>query len=51
MRQEWLGEENPMLAARMVLDPAGAMRALAPAFKRKEPELEKLFWRSRYVRR
>ena len=51
MRQEWLAEENPILAARMVLDPAGAMRALAPAFKRKEPELEGLFWKSRYVRR
>jgi hypothetical protein len=51
MRQEWLADENPMLAARMVLDPAGSMRALAPAFKRKEPELEKLFWKSRYVRR
>lgn len=50
MRQEWLEEENPMLAARMLLDPAGAMRALAPAFKQREPELEGLFWRSRYVR-
>jgi hypothetical protein len=51
MRQEWLGEENPMLAAQMVFDPAGAMRSLAPGFKRKEPELEGLFWKSRYVRR
>lgn len=51
MRREWIAEENPLLAARLLLDPAAEMRRLAPAFKRVEPELETLFWNSRYVRR
>jgi hypothetical protein len=50
MRREWLAEENLALAAQILLDPAGAVRTLAPAFKRREPELERLFWNSRYVR-
>ena len=50
MRREWLAEENLALAAQILLDPAGAVRTLAPAFKRREPELERLFWSSRYVR-
>jgi hypothetical protein len=50
MRREWLAEENLALAAQILLDPASAVRALAPAFKRREPELERLFWNSRYVR-
>ena len=50
MRQEWLAEENPRLAANMLLDPAGMLRALAPAYKRQEAIMEKVFWNSRYVR-
>lgn len=50
MRREWLHEENPVSALRMLLDPAGTLRALAPAYKRVEPEIENLFWRSRYAR-
>lgn len=50
MREEWLAEENPLLAARLVLDPTTALRDLAPIFKAMEPEMEDLFWRSRYVR-
>jgi hypothetical protein len=50
MRREWLAEENLAMAAQLLLDPAGAVRTLAPAFKRREPELEGLFWNSRYVR-
>ncbi|MEP7228190.1 MAG: hypothetical protein ABI785_12560, partial [Gemmatimonadales bacterium] len=49
MRREWLAEENLALAAQILLDPAGALRTLAPAFKRQEPEMERLFWNSRYV--
>jgi hypothetical protein len=51
MRQEWLAEENLAMAARLALDPAGALRALAPAFKAREQEMERFFWQSRYVRR
>ena len=48
MRQEWIAEENPLLAESMMLDPAGSLRALAPAFKEYEPTADSLFWSSRY---
>ncbi len=51
MRREWLAEENLESAAQILFDPAGALRTLAPGFKRHEPEMEKRFWNSRYVRR
>jgi hypothetical protein len=51
MREEWLAEENLLRAAQLVLDPAGALRDLAPAYKEREPDMERLFWNSRYVRR
>lgn len=50
MRREWMAEENRAEALRMLFDPGGALRALAPAYKRVEPLLERLFWNSRYVR-
>lgn len=50
MRREWMAEENLGQALRMLVDPGGTLRALAPAFKRVEPDLERLFWSSRYVR-
>jgi hypothetical protein len=50
MRQEWIVEENPLLAMRMVADPAGMLRALAPAYKEGESGMEEIFWGSRYVR-
>jgi hypothetical protein len=50
MRQQWLREENPLAALRMLLSPRQALRTLAPAFKEIEPQAEELFWRSRYAR-
>jgi len=50
MREEWLKEENPELAARMVFDPAESLRDLAPRFKQTEAGMEKVFWSSRYAR-
>lgn len=50
MRKEWLGDEQPLRALRMFLSPAEALRELAPAFKKLEPQAEELFWRSRYAR-
>ena len=38
-----------MRAAELFQDPAGALRRLAPDFKRAEPDLEAAFWRSKYV--
>jgi hypothetical protein len=49
MRAEWLAEENPFRAMQLFTNPAAALRALAPEFKRAEPGLEAAFWRSRYV--
>jgi len=49
MREEWLAEENAGRAAQLFLDPAGALRRLAPEFKRAEPGLEAAFWRSKYA--
>jgi hypothetical protein len=49
LRREWLPEADPMKAARMAFDPAGMLRELAPQFKAVEPNLEHLFWSSRYV--
>lgn len=51
MRREWLAEEDQARAWRLILDPAGTLRALAPAYKRQEPGMERLFWNSRYVTR
>jgi len=50
MRDEWLREQAPLKAARLLLAPADALRELAPAFKRVEPEMERLFWASRFRR-
>ena len=49
MRREWLAEENPTRAAQITLDPEGVLRALAPAFKNAEADIERLFWNSRYA--
>jgi hypothetical protein len=50
MRQEWIAEEDPILAMRLLVDPAGMLRLLAPAYKRGEAEMEGIFWGSRYAR-
>lgn len=50
MRQEWMAEQNPLLAAQLLLDPAGMLRRMAPEYKRLEPGMEAVFWNSRYVR-
>lgn len=50
MRREWMAEEDPAMAALMLLDPGQALRRMAPAFKRVEPDMERLFWESRYAK-
>jgi hypothetical protein len=50
MREEWLAEEDAARAGRMLLDPAGTLRELAPAFKRQEAGMEAAFWGSRYAK-
>jgi len=48
MRAEWLAEESPAMALQALADPAGALRALAPAYKAREGALEEAFWASRF---
>jgi hypothetical protein len=49
MRKEWLGDENPLAALRLFADPEQMLKTLAPVYKRLEPDMEKIFWRSRYA--
>jgi len=51
MREPWLADEDPAAAARLFLDPRGALKALAPKFKRIEAEQERIFWASKYAPR
>ena len=50
MREEWLAEENPEMAALVLSDPALALRRLAGSFKAREADLESAFWASRFRR-
>jgi hypothetical protein len=50
MRSEWLAEEDHGRAAELLVDPRGALRRLAPAYKRQEAGMDSVFWRSRYAR-
>ncbi|HSQ63382.1 MAG TPA: hypothetical protein VLM85_09220 [Polyangiaceae bacterium] len=50
MRQEWLRDEDQLAALQLVLDPAAALRKLAPTFKAIEPEMDRVFWQSRVTR-
>jgi hypothetical protein len=47
MREQWIAEEDPAAAVALLRDPEGALRRLAPAWKRMEPGVEKIFWQSR----
>jgi len=48
IREEWLADENPALAAMMLFNPERALRVLAPEFKKIEVDMEEKFWGSRY---
>ncbi len=50
MRPEWLREEDPALLALALARPDAYLHRLAPAFKRIEPDMERLFWSSRFGR-
>jgi hypothetical protein len=47
IRESWLKEESAWQLVRLFLDPRGAMQRLAPAYKRIEPGMERIFWQSR----
>jgi len=50
MRQEWMSEQDAAKALQLLVDPGDALKALAPAYKAVESEIEHLFWSSRYGR-
>ncbi len=50
MRENWLQEEAPLKAALALQFPGLFFRKAAPAFKLAEPQMEELFWNSRYVK-
>jgi len=50
MRDEWLKEENLKKAAFALYFPGLFMKKSAPAYKKAEPLMEKIFWESRYVK-
>jgi hypothetical protein len=47
IRKAWLEEESSIDLVRMLLDPEGAMRRLAPVYKRIEGDMDRIFWQSR----
>jgi hypothetical protein len=48
MREEWLAEEDPEMAAFVLFHPSEALRRMAGPFKEHEPGLEQAFWASRF---
>ena len=49
MRESWLLEEDQEAATRMLLQPGRALKELAPKFKAMEPEMDRIFWESKYA--
>jgi hypothetical protein len=47
IRPSWLPEESALALALFALNPRGEMRRLAPAYKRIEPDMDRVFWQSR----
>jgi hypothetical protein len=50
MRRSWLREHAPLQALRGLADPEGLLRRLAPAYKRLEPDMDRIFWSTRLGR-
>jgi hypothetical protein len=49
MRQSWIAGEDAARAIEMVVDPASALKRMAPEFKQHEKDMERAFWGSRYA--
>jgi hypothetical protein len=47
IRKQWLPEQSSLELARLLLDPRGALRRLAPRYKQLEASMEQTFWQSR----
>lgn len=49
IREEWLKSEDLKAVNRILLNPSGYLKKMAPYYKAQEPEMEKIFWNSRYT--
>ena len=49
LREVWFAEENPAMVTEMILNTGQYFRDLAPQYKKVEADMEKAFWRSKYV--
>jgi hypothetical protein len=49
VRPEWLAEQSPDAMARLLVDPEATLKSLSPAWKRAEPQMEAMFWGSRFT--
>lgn len=47
IRHKWLAEESTDELLRVIVDPEGFLRRMAPNYKRMESGVERIFWRSR----
>ena len=49
LREVWFAEENPAMVTEMILNTGQYFKDLAPQYKKVEADMEKAFWRSKYV--
>lgn len=49
MRDEWIAEQDLKKAMMIYLRPSAFLRSMAPHYKKAEPQMEEIFWNSRYV--
>jgi hypothetical protein len=50
IRKEWMAEENGSLLTELFLNPHAGLARRAPAFKKAEPDMERVFWSSKYAK-
>lgn len=51
MRSSWIQEENLQKTIMMFKQPEKFLKVVAPEYKKIEPQMEELFWGSKYVRK
>ena len=50
IRKEWIKEENLLALWEFISFPEITLKKLAPKYKKIEPQMEEVFWRSKYVK-
>jgi hypothetical protein len=50
LRESWMKEKNLARARLMFTNPAKFLKKMAPEYKKIEPQMEDVFWRSRYAK-